>query len=487
VSRQGWPEQRDAQPRLGERLGPGLAGVPGPFDGRAWLRALLIGFASAVAARGAAMMVATGARWMLQVGSEGAAPLGTALSVWRRWDASNLAEIAEHGYLSATPDPAYPPHATAYFPGFPLALRVAGWLLGGELTIAGLALNLVAGGVALAALYRLAEERIGRGAGHVAVALLAFAPLAVFLVAGYSESLFLAGALPAWYLASRGRWWAASLPAGLAVATRTVGVALVAGLAVEYLAQRRFQLRSVRSDALALLVALVPLAAWMVWLWSTTGDPLRFVHDQEAGWGRQLTAPVEALKTTFQAAYGTAADTTWVFTWRLELLGAVIGLGLLLWCLLPSHRGASATLGSAAGSSPSGSPADSGNAPDRQAPDAASVERRGAEAAGAEAAGAEGEGTEGGGKDGGPGGGGGEEPLGPAWGWAAYTGVTLAAYLLSAWYFSVPRGLLGLFPLPLLLAGVLRRRPQLAQMVVSVSAGLFGLGVAVFVRGPWVG
>lgn len=402
-----------------------------PLDWRGWQAPLLIGFAWAVAARVAATLVATGARWMLQVGSQGPAPLGTALDVWRRWDASNLAEIAEHGYLSTTTDPAYPPHATAYFPGFPLLLRAAGWLLGGNLTLAGLVINLVASGVALAALYRLGEERVGRGAGRLAVSLLAFAPLAVFLVAGYSEPLFLAGAVTAWYLATRGRWWAASVPAALAVATRTVGVALVAGLAVEYLAQRRFRLRQVRPDALALVAALAPLAAWMGWLWWRTGDALRFVHDQAAGWGRQLTQPVEALRQTLEAAYGTVADTTWVFTWRLELIGVAVGVGLLVWCLLQR----------------TGPPHDAAD------PDGADAR------------------------------GGGN----PEWGWAAYTAGTLAAYVLSAWYFSVPRGLLGLFPLPLLLAGALRRRPQLAAMVLAISAGLFSLGVAVFVRGPWVG
>jgi hypothetical protein len=439
VIRQGSPDEHGVAWVGSSHDAPTVQPVAGdPLDWRAWRVPLLIGFSWALAARVAALLVATGARWMLQVGTQGPAPLGTALSVWRRWDASNLAEIAEHGYLSTTTDPAYPPHATAYFPGFPLALRAAGWLTGGELTVAGLLVNLVASGIALAALYRLGEERIGPGAGQIAVGLLAFAPVAVFMVAGYSEPLFLAGAVPAWYLAVRRRWWAAAVPAALAVATRTVGVALVAGLAVEYLAQRRFRLREIGADALALAAALSPLVVWMGWLWWRTGDPLRFVHDQEAGWGRQFTPPVEALRTTVQAAYRTVADTTWVFTWRLELLGVAVGLGVLLWCLL--HRG-TPTADAAADAAADGDP-----------------ER-------AERA----------------------EQGGPEWAWAAYTAGTLAAYVLSTWYFSVPRGLLGLFPLPLLLAGVLRRRPQLAASVLAISAGLFSLGVAVFVRGPWVG
>ena len=384
---------------------PDPAPEPAVSRRRAWLTAIAIGLAWAVGVRVVAFLVATGSRWMLQEGSRGPRPLGDWLSTWSRWDAVNLLELAEHGYLSDTADPAYPQHGTAFFPGFPLAVRAVGWLVG-DLRLAGLLVSFLACAVAFTMLYRLADHYRGPGTGTIAVPLLACSPAGVFLIAGYSEALFLAGAITAWYLAATGRWWLAGVAAGLAVGTRTVGVALVAGLGVHYLVTRRFRLRP---DVLALGVALLPLGAWMYWLAWQAGDPLRFVADQRDGWGRQLTDPGSALRTTMRGALGNA-DTTWVFTWRLELVGAVIGLVLLVWCL-------------------------------RRA----------------------------------------------AWGWATYTAITMAAYLLSTWYFSIPRGLLGLFPLPILLAGVLRGRPQVTAAVLAASAALWALGVAVFVRGPWVG
>jgi hypothetical protein len=375
---------------------------------RPWAAALMVGLGWAVAVRVIAILVATGSRWMLQQGSRGPHPLGNWLDVWMRWDALNLAQIAKYGYLSGTADPGYPSHQTAFFPGFPFTLRVVGWLVGGDLRVAGLVLTLAASAVAFTMLYRLAEHR-WPGSGKLAVPLLACSPPGVFLIAGYTESLFLAGAITAWYLATTRRWWWSALPAGLAVATRTVGVALVAGLAVEYLAQRRFRPSRLRTDVFAVPLALLPLVAWMGWLGLRTGDPLYFTVDQRAGWGRQLTGPLEALRTTLRGTHGNA-DTTWVFTWRLELVGAVLGLVLLLWCLRRAE-----------------------------------------------------------------------------WGWAAYTGLTMTAYLLSTWYFSIPRGLLGLFPLPLLLAKALRGRDQVFALLLAGSAALFALGLAVFVRGPWVG
>src|SRR6266496_6198 len=110
----------------------GTPAVP-PQDAGAragWLASVRVGVGWAVVVRVAALLVATGSRWMLQEGSRGSRPLGDALGVWYRWDAINLAQIARHGYLSDTPDPAYPAHQTAFFPGFPLALRAVGWLVG---------------------------------------------------------------------------------------------------------------------------------------------------------------------------------------------------------------------------------------------------------------------------------------------------------------------------------------------------------------------
>jgi len=400
------PGQRPS-PATGVPIGAGPEPDAAPARPRPWLASLWVGLGWALGVRVAALLVATGSRWMLQEGSRGARPLGRGLDAWFRWDAINLAKIAEHGYLSHTADPAYPAHQTAFFPGFPLALRAVGWVVG-DLRVAGLLVSFAASVVAFTMLHRLAEHR-WPGTGRLAVPLLACSPPGVFLIAGYTEALFLAGAITAWYLATTGGWWWSALPAGVAVATRTVGIALVAGLAVEYLAQRRFRLRALRPDLLALVLALVPLGAWMGWLAWRAGDPARFAVDQRAGWGRQLSGPLEALRTTLRGAYGNA-DTTWVFTWRLELVGAVIGLALLVWCLRRAE-----------------------------------------------------------------------------WGWAAYTGLTMAAYLLSTWYFSIPRGLLGLFPLPLLVARLLHGRDQVFAGVLAGSAALFALAVAVFVRGPWVG
>ena len=117
----------------------------------------------------------------------------------------------------------------------------------------------VAGLLASAALWRLAvddgavpardvevaPEDLDRG--RRAVLLLVCSPYAVFLFAGYSEALFLAFATTAWVAARRQRWALAGLFAAGATGTRIIGVALVAGLVVEYTVQR-WRTRQLRSS-----------------------------------------------------------------------------------------------------------------------------------------------------------------------------------------------------------------------------------------------
>src|SRR5262249_19202597 len=60
-----------------------------------------------------------------------------------------------------------------------------------------------------------------------AVLYLAFFPMALFLQAVYSESLYMLLTLAAFVLAERGRWLETGLVAGLALLTRSAGLALL--------------------------------------------------------------------------------------------------------------------------------------------------------------------------------------------------------------------------------------------------------------------
>ncbi|MGW3365752.1 hypothetical protein ACWDOR_22745 [Streptosporangium canum] len=243
------------------------------------------------------------------------------LERWKHWDTQLLITIAEHGYggdpAAAEPDKGLP----AFFPGMPLTLRAVHTFVG-DWTLAGLLISFVAGAVAMVALARLAEFEGPPGAGWRAVLALLLWPMSVFLFTGYSEALFLAFAIPAWLAARRGHWpLAAGLAAG-ASCMRITGLFLALALIVEFFTRRQ----AVRQAAW-LVLPFVPLVLYSAYHYSLSGDWLAWKHAQEAGWGRHMVWPWESLITTWNSAMGEGRF-AWAF--RLEIAGAVIGIGLVL-------------------------------------------------------------------------------------------------------------------------------------------------------------
>jgi hypothetical protein len=233
------------------------------------------------------------------------------LGLWQRWDWYRYLTVAEYGYTSGQ-GPAYDSNITAFFPGFPLVLRavhavVRNW------AAAGLLVSLVAGGVAVVALARLTEfewnarhpgedPESGRKAAGAAVLFLVCAPAAVFLAAGYTESLFLAFAIPGWLAARRRHWVGAGALVALACTVRVNGLFVAAAVMVMFLASRPSRRDWSRSPAL-----LLPLAAagvWMAYLDDITGDWLAWLHAEQRGWNRSLTNPITALRTSWNNAFG---------------------------------------------------------------------------------------------------------------------------------------------------------------------------------------
>jgi hypothetical protein len=112
---------------------------------------------------------------------------------------------------------------------------------------------------------------------------LAVFPMALFLGAVYSESLFLALSIGAFVLAERGRWLGAGAVTGLAMLTRVAGVALLPALAV--MAWRRPERRQA---LLRLCAAPLVFAAYPLYLGISRGDALAFARSQ-GFWNRHLS------------------------------------------------------------------------------------------------------------------------------------------------------------------------------------------------------
>ncbi|MGW4706014.1 mannosyltransferase family protein [Streptomyces sp. NPDC004285] len=243
-----------------------------------------------------------------------------------QWDWNHYLHIARDGYFPDDPAarPAERDDREAFFPGFPLVLRAV-HLLVRDWTAAGLLVSLVAGAVAVLALGRIARLELPRAAdGRRTVLLLLASPCAVFLAVGYTESLFLALALPAWLAARRHDWRLAALLAAGATTVRVSGLFLLAALAVHFAltAPRRGELR--RLPWLALPALPPVLYSW--YLYGHTGDVMAWKHAQERGWYRQFHAPWESWGTTWEAAFGHGYSAPYALMWQAELVAMLVGL-----------------------------------------------------------------------------------------------------------------------------------------------------------------
>ena len=242
--------------------------------------------------------------------------------VFEHWDAALLRNIAQHGYFS--------PHSmannTVLFPGYPMTLAAAhlilrNWVLA-ELVVSG-----IAGCFVVVSLSRLAG-------GRRAVLYLLTTPAAIFLMVGYTECLFLAFAIPAWHAAARGRWWRAALLAGLSGLVRPDAVFLIPALAVMALTGPR---GSRLANAAKACCATAGPAAYEIYLTVRTGTWEAWPKAYQAGWDLHLVTPVQALKTTWWAAFRHPFSAADAFEFQLEL-AAMAAMLLVTLAFLWWHR-----------------------------------------------------------------------------------------------------------------------------------------------------
>jgi hypothetical protein len=215
------------------------------------------------------------------------------LSYWAHWDGAWYTEIATEGYdLRA-------PASTAFFPVFPMIMRV-GASLGGGPALWGVLISLVATLFALYFLYRIAEKFRGRATARAATLAFACFPTAFFLNAPFTEALFVASAAGSlWSAYVRRDMLLAGLLGAIAAATRNPGVLLLIPLLYEWLRDRQeFGWRGLWE------MALVPtgLLGYMAFLWARFGDPMIFAQAQTDYWGRELTNPLTTLEEAWNAA-----------------------------------------------------------------------------------------------------------------------------------------------------------------------------------------
>jgi len=219
---------------------------------------------------------------------------------FEHWDAVLFRNIAEYGYFG----PHTIPNNAAFFPGYPAVLAACHLILR-NWVLSELVVSAVAGCFAVVALARLAG-------GSRAVLYLLTTPAAIFMMVGYTESLFLALAIPAWHAAARGRWWRAALFAGLAGLVRPSALFMIPALAL--MASTGYRgpgnwpppaatLGARLANVAKAFCGLAGPAAYELYLWLHTGNPLEWSAALRRGWDLHPATPFQDLRTTWWAAF----------------------------------------------------------------------------------------------------------------------------------------------------------------------------------------
>lgn len=214
---------------------------------------------------------------------------------FKAWDGVWYLGIAEHGYTGF--DPAltydaqgnyYPDAPMAFFPGYPLLVRLFGPLFGGNLLPAAIALSLSASIAAGYGVARLARHAGAARRGRLAaVALTAGAPLSVVYTMPYPEAVLVA--LAAWTLVAvlERRWLLAGLGAAAAGIVSPMAAGLIPVVIVTALAgmdRDRPTWRSLWRFTAATLCSISGMAGYLLWVRTVSPVPGGYFGIERKGW-----------------------------------------------------------------------------------------------------------------------------------------------------------------------------------------------------------
>ena len=216
------------------------------------------------------------------------------------WDGGGYIRLASNGYAGEV-------GGYAFFPLYPLVL----WLI----SFVPLPLPLLASlfNLALLLLAIRTLERLYPGDDR-GILLLAALPFAFFFVAAYTEAFFLLLAANVLLVLRRGELGKALVFGLLAGLTRVTAVALIF-FALDFVRSRQW-----RHAAVAATAPILGLGLWMGYLWSTTGDPFKFLNVQSE-FGRSVAFHPGRLLDALTAALGSGLPQSY---WELVFLGLVL-------------------------------------------------------------------------------------------------------------------------------------------------------------------
>lgn len=280
-------------------------------------------------------------------------PAGRLLGPWQRFDTMRYLALARDGYdaRNSVFPPLYP-LAIRGFGGFLRAL--SGWPVDTANLVAAILISDVAAIGALALFYRTIARQLSPADLPRTLIYLLFFPAGFFLLAAYTEPLFLLFTLAAFLAMERQHPLWAGLFGALAALTRLTGVALVLPLAYLYAEQRQWSWR--RLDRGLLGVLLPGLATMGFFLWRTTIGLPPLAEVYQTSWLQSTRLPgsdvITALQSLLAGSGPRAGEFTLLFdlfclfllvattpaAFRLNRAYGLYNVAMLLFMLLPTSE-----------------------------------------------------------------------------------------------------------------------------------------------------
>ncbi len=193
---------------------------------------------------------------------------------WANMDGVHYLSIAQNSYFQ---------YEQAFFPLYPLMVRVIGNLIGGKYLYSSLLISHASFLMGLIIFYKLSIKIFSVDIARWAVIGLLLFPTSFFFVSVYTEGLFFFLIMACFYFFYERNWFLTGVFGGFATATRLVGIFILPALFFNWIKEKKRSL----SAFLGIVFSSSGLALYMFYLWNNYGDPLLFFHVQPAfGAGR---------------------------------------------------------------------------------------------------------------------------------------------------------------------------------------------------------
>lgn len=217
----------------------------------------------------------------------------------KNWDASWYSGISQNGYVIH--NHMHGQESIAFFPLFPYLMRWLNEATGISYKIIGLSLNLLFTAGILFFVMKLTNlmavsEKPKHGAvmsGKLAAIFILLNPSAFFFAAYYADALLALTVTASIYFAYRDKYLVAALAAGLATATKSIGIVALPAILLIYLSRSDKPLLQTLRAGWAKLLAICVLSVsgalvYMAYLWARFGDPLAFLKIEKY-WQRNVS------------------------------------------------------------------------------------------------------------------------------------------------------------------------------------------------------